>query len=115
MKILSVFVILASMSVAQASILAECQSRNVNITVFSGKNAREAILNINGVETLAKRRMDSGIVSYKAASVQFAILGNHRQMGNPIGYLDRKNAKRSSVVCTQGVDVEKVAEATELY
>ena len=114
MKSLAFLVFLASVSVAQASILAECEGRSVNVSVSSGVNARQAIVVINGVETVAKRIMEDGAVTYKAPSFKLEILGNHRQMGNPIGYLTR-GTMTSTVVCSQGVDIEKIADDTELY
>jgi hypothetical protein len=114
MKTLIALVFFASVSAVQASVLAECSGRGVNISITSGANAREVIVVINGVEATGKRRMEYGAVVYQLPSMKLEILGNHRQMGNPIGYLTR-GTKESTVVCSQGVDIEKIAGDTELY
>ncbi len=114
MKKLLFLIALLSLTAGHAATLAQCDSFGVHITIVPGKNDNQALATINGHDVKVKRLMEDGAVTYESSSFKLLILGNHREMGNPLGYLTQEQ-KKTVVVCREGQDIEKIADDTELY
>ena len=113
-SLLLIVVAFSILNVAHAMNLATCAGDNFKVIVKSGNSENDVTVTLNGTSYSAKRAMSNGRVLYTASNFKFEIIGLHRQMGNPLGYVDI-NSKTEVVVCTKGIDVLKVTDDTDLY